>query len=96
MIFSFSEGYDAGIEDARYFNFIEEKFLEYNMCFPRQQGDLLNGVFTYCRWKDADCYEGFLEWSGGKGLYWNNSKAGGCYKFVESGLNTTGSLQRYC
>ncbi len=42
------------------------------MCFTNEEGDLRNGVLDYCKYLDNDCYRGFLNWSGGNGLYWKD------------------------
>lgn len=51
------------------FDKVEINFDE--MCFSLPEGDLRNGVFNYCKYVDDDCWKDFMEWSGGKGLYWN-------------------------
>lgn len=43
---------------------------ESEMCFTNEEGDLRNGVLDYCKYLDNDCWNGFLNLSGGKGLYW--------------------------
>jgi len=44
------------------------------MCFSLEEGDLRNGVLSFCKYVDEDCYKDFINWSGGKGLYWNNER----------------------
>lgn len=41
------------------------------MCFPKEEGDFMIGITMYCKYIDEDCYDSFVNWSDGKGLYWN-------------------------
>jgi len=43
--------------------------LSREMILSLKEADMMIGIKAYCRYEDSDCWEGFMNWSNGEGLY---------------------------